>query len=221
MHVVGVMAGHRRLLGVGGFRRRRTWRACRRCCAVPAMSGRDLAQRVVDGAPVTGLDVVPRLVVGEGGLVPKPGRRASRIRGVGLGNSRKRKCQARGCDQPGGCVRHSQSKLDRRRWVGRCACAGHTRAVGPRGEASGGQMLRGGRSWPPEKNSACGAGWSGNSAATGGACGIAKPTVAGAVAVQHEAQRLHLSPASGVDADAWSCSACEWDAPWLSWPAWW
>jgi len=63
-------------------------------------------------------------------------------------------------------------------------------------------MLRGGRSCPPEKNSARGAGCSGKSAAAGGAWGNEKLTVAGAVAEQHDAQMLHLSPVACAWPDA-------------------
>lgn len=59
-----------------------------------------------------------------------------------------------------------------------------------------GQMLRGGRSWPSERNSAVGAPSGGNFAVAGGACGSTNVTAIGALAEQQEAQALHLSPAS-------------------------
>lgn len=71
-----------------------------------------------------------------------------------------------------------------------------------------GQVLRGGRSWPPETNSGSGARSAGKAAVAGGAWGSVTASVGGAAAEQQEAQKLHLSVPS------WSAA----EAPW-SWTA--
>lgn len=70
-----------------------------------------------------------------------------------------------------------------------------------------GQMLRGGRSWPPQKNSAGGDRYSAKAAGTDGAGGKVKASPTGNETEQQVAHELHLPVPSWPTCEPWSCCA--------------
>ena len=180
-------------------------------CACPARWGN---QCVIELSPVAWLDVLPGLVVGEGGGVAQRWR--SRL-GIfclaagGLGQHTKRqaqhqcRCQAVGelvhcskpCEEAGGC---QQMPMPAR--------SARTSPIGPLAEASRGQMVRGGRSWPPDWKVGAGATMSGNPAALSSTGAPSPAEALGTGGTEHDAEHmLHLS---GLNACAWSAAFASW-----------
>lgn len=218
--------------GRGSDRSRRGWSTrCRwhRMAGVTAgLARRRGHQRIVQVPPVARLDVLPGLVVGESGLVAQ--RRGRRV-GIfclatgGLGQHTKRqaqhqrRCQAVSelvhCSKP--CEKAGEVPADAH------ACAKRTHEPhGPPAEASKGQMVRGGRSWPSDWNVGAGAKRWGKPAVLS-STGVPSPAAAlGTGGVEHEAEHmLHLS---GPDAWEWSavfsswCECSAWSWTWSPWP---
>lgn len=182
-----------------------------------------VAKGVVQRAPVGGLDVLPRPVALEGRPIAKRCGAAAGIGGVRarhLGARKQRETQRRRAEKRVEESRHRWKRLDHRhRSAGHrsCACTG---ASGLVDEASRGQMLRGGRSWPPERKVAAGARRSGKdmSARSRGPA-RSGPLPTKGVAEQNAEQTLHESctpgdwPSSTVPAPLPS-GEYAWKAPW-------
>lgn len=130
------------------------------------------AQGVVQCPPIAGLDVLPRAVVGEGGLVPQRGSGRLRIRRIRSCRLRQRgQWQAKRHDgrHPAKEVVHRSKPCDssarhRRSQKSpvRLGIRRRTSPIRPPSEALRGQMVRGGRSCPSETKLGAGVDRSGN-----------------------------------------------------------
>lgn len=156
------------------------------------------ADGIVDGAPVSQLDVLPRLVVGKRRLVVQRRRSICAGRRTGaLGDRERRQAQRQGASRGFQVGFHCSKHLDRRH--GRGARPATTRAwaralLGLAQEALRGQMLRGGRSCPSDRKLGGGAKRSGKAAAaTSWSAGIVGKLPTKEVAEQNAEQRLQLS----------------------------